>query len=162
MIKVYDDFLNLDEHQFVLEYCERASYIYGDTDTMETPPTGVTHDIPEGIKIYELFRLKTEKIVPEGLLLYRMYINCFSPREIPYFHTDGPNGVTLLYYPQYDWKLDDGGETQILVDEDIRGIVPVSNRILMFDARMLHRATTFRDRYRFTIAIKYKERSWQQ
>jgi Rps23 Pro-64 3,4-dihydroxylase Tpa1-like proline 4-hydroxylase len=158
MIKVYDDFLNLEQHQNVLNYCERASYIYGETDNDLTPPTGVTHDIPEGIMVHEVFRAKIKKIIPEGLSFYRMYINCFSPREIPYFHTDGSNGVTLLYYPQYDWKPDDGGETQIFVDDNIHGVVPISNRMLMFDARMLHRATTFRDRHRFTIAIKYEEK----
>jgi len=33
--------------------------------------------------------------------------------------------------------------------------VPLPNRLMMFDARLLHRATSFRDRHRFTIAVKY-------
>ena len=84
-----------------------------------------------------------------------MYINCFAPREVPYFHTDGDKGVTFLYYPQFSWQPNDGGETQIYVQGNIQGVVPLPNRLMMFDARLLHRATSFRDRHRFTIAVKY-------
>ena len=88
--------------------------------------------------------------------LYRMYINCFAPREIAYFHTDGDEGdLTFLYYPNMEWKLDDGGETQIYETDMFTGVPPIPNRIVMFDASLLHRATSFRDRHRFTIAIKY-------
>ena len=156
MYKIYDDFLKPDEHRSVLEYCFNAEYVYGETDTATTRPTGVVHEMSGGV-VHEMFRVKTGKIVPPGLKLYRMYVNCFSPRELPYFHTDGPNGVTLLYYPQYNWKLDDGGETQIVVDENILGIVPIPNRMVMFDANLQHRATTFRNRHRFTVAIKYEK-----
>ena len=46
-------------------------------------------------------------------------------------------------------------ETQFYIDGEIRGVVPISNRMVYFDANILHRATTFRDRHRFTVAIKY-------
>ena len=108
--------------------------------------------------IYKLFASRILKAVPDlkKLNLYRMYINCFAPSENPYFHTDGEDGYTFLYYPQKDWKLDDGGETQFIIDNNLYGILPESNRMIMFHANIPHRATTFRDRYRFTVAIKYK------
>ena len=84
-----------------------------------------------------------------------MYVNCFSPNENPYFHTDGEDGITFLYYPDQGWELDDGGETQFYIDGEIRGITPVSNRMVYFDANIMHRATTFRSRHRFTLAVKY-------
>ena len=155
MLRVYDNFLSEDEQKDVLDYCEGASYRYGETDDGHTPPTGVTHDIPKEQYIYELFYTKTQPLVPEGLTFYRMYINCFAPREVPYFHTDGDSGVTFLYYPQYNWQPNDGGETQIYVQGNIQGVVPLPNRLMMFDARLLHRATSFRDKHRFTVAIKY-------
>ena len=155
MIKVYDNFLEEEEQNYVLDYCEGALYKYGETDNDGGPTTGVTHDIPNDQYIYKLFRTKTQPLVPDESKFYRMYINCFAPRELPYFHIDGYSGVTFLYYPQHDWKPDDGGETQVYVQGNIQGVVPLSNRLMMFDAQLQHRATSFRDRHRFTIAVKY-------
>jgi hypothetical protein len=156
MIKVYDNFLSPEEQQDVIDYCECASYNYGESDDGDTPPTGVTHNIPKNDSIYRLFEDRLKPVAPKGNDLYRMYINCFAPSEIPYFHTDGDDGVTFLYYPQEDWEPNDGGETQLYVRGNIQGIVPIPNRLLAFDADILHRATTFRNRYRFTVAIKYE------
>jgi hypothetical protein len=156
MLRIYDDFLTKEEQNHVLDYCEGARYRYGESDDGDTPPTGVTHDIPNNQYVHELFYAKTQPLVPEGSKFYRMYVNCFAPREVPYFHTDGDSGVTFLYYPQYNWQPNDGGETQVYVQGNIQGVVPLPNRIMMFDARLLHRATSFRDRWRFTLAIKYE------
>ncbi len=156
--KIFNDFFSSDEQQSIQDYCSSAKYTFGETDTAITRPIGLVHEMSGGV-IHELFRIKTGKIIPEGLKLYRMYVSCMSPGEIPYFHVDGPNCVTLVYYPQHNWKLNDGGETQIVVDENIHGIVPVSNRIVMFDGNLKYRATTFRSRHRFTVAIKYEEKT---
>ena len=85
-----------------------------------------------------------------------MYINCFAPSENPYFHIDGESGMTLLYYPNIEWSINDGGETQFYIDENIYGITPIPNRMVIFDASIFHRATTFRNTHRFTVAIKYR------
>ena len=164
-IEIFDGFLSIHEHDFVLNYCLEASYTYGEWDRPETPPTGMVHEIDETSEIYELFECKTEDLVLDPKVhhhyqvtdfkLNRMYINCFAPTECPYFHTDGQNGVTFLYYPQDTWDIDMGGETQFVVDDEIKGIFPIPNRMVMFDANILHRATTFRSRHRFTLAIKY-------
>jgi len=97
---------------------------------------------------------ETKDLVPKNFNLYRMYINCFAPSECPYFHTDG-EGITFLYYPNLEWNLQDGGETQFYVDGNILGVPPAPNRLVMFDGEIVHRATSFRDRHRFTVAIKY-------
>ena len=44
---------------------------------------------------------------------------------------------------------------QFLIDDEIRGIPPFPNRLVCFDSNILHRATTFRDKFRFTLALKY-------
>ena len=97
-IEVVDNFLTPDQHEFVLDYCEEASYYYGEVDRKGLPPTGMIHIIDPDRDIYELFRHKTEQY-SEGELC-EMYINCFAPSERPYFHTDGSDGITMLYYPQ--------------------------------------------------------------
>jgi Rps23 Pro-64 3,4-dihydroxylase Tpa1-like proline 4-hydroxylase len=155
MIEIVDRFLSKEEFDYVLNYCESASYTYGEVDSYGLPPTGMVHQISEIEDIYKLFKSKTEKLV-SGIELYRMYINCFAPSENPYFHTDGDRGdITFLYYPTTRWELNDGGETQFVVNNEIYGVTPVPNRMIYFDASVLHRATAFRNKHRFTIAIKY-------
>ena len=159
LVRVSDNYFTNRQHRFILTYCENCSYTYGEVDNSDTPPTGLIHNIPETEEIYPMI----EKRISESMgvdakkyNLYRMYINCFAPREIAYFHTDGDEGdLTFLYYPNMEWKLDDGGETQIYETDMFTGVPPIPNRMVMFDASLLHRATSFRDRHRFTIAIKY-------
>ena len=156
-IQTSDNFFNKRDQNMVISYCNSCSYTYGEVDNQNTPPTGMVHNISESEKIYSLFESKLSTVpFIKGMELYRMYVNCFAPSENPYFHTDGEDGYTFLYYPQKDWKLDDGGETQFIIDNNLYGILPEPNRMIMFEANIPHRATTFRDRYRFTVAIKYK------
>jgi len=60
-----------------------------------------------------------------------------------------------LYYAVEEWNIEYGGETQFVVDDEIRGVFPFPNRMVMFDANILHRATAFRTGHRFTLAVKY-------
>ena len=157
IVEVIDDFLSTDDAYSVLDYCRMASYTYGETDTSSTPPTGMVHEICETDEIYKLFSSKTDLIAGDDLVLNRMYINCFAPTENPYFHTDcdEEGSITFLYYSSDEWELDLGGETQFYANGQIAGVPPVPNRMGYFDSSILHRATTYRDRHRFTIAIKY-------
>lgn len=143
-----------------MNYCENCSFHYGEVDNSETPPTGLIHEIEPTQEIYPLIEKRIAQSMGSMVSqykLYRMYVNCFASSENPYFHTDGPEGdLTFLYYPNFEWKPDDGGETQIYVGDMIQGVPPIPNRMVMFDAALLHRATAFRDRHRFTIAIKYE------
>ena len=156
-INVSNDFLSREDHQYVLEYCYGTDYQYGENDNAHTPPTGMIRNIDPEEKVYSIFANRIYESCPEThqFNLYRMYVNCFAPSENPYFHEDGERGYTFLYYPQENWQLDDGGETQFYFDGNLYGITPEPNRMVMFDARMTHRATSFRDRHRFTFAIKY-------
>lgn len=156
MIKIEDNFLTLEDCDYVYSYCEFSSYVYGETDGNELPPTGMTHEIKQDSLIYKLFESKTKPFVGDNLSLYRMYVNCFAPSEQPYFHTDGDSDdITFLYYVNKTWNYQEGGETQFIVNNEIYGVTPIPNRMVYFDASILHRATAFRNRHRFTVAIKY-------
>lgn len=179
-ITVINNFLSKEEHQIVQDYCYSAQYFYGEADNYHKVLeyqyfTGLVHEIFSSKRnnnfslytdeienaicqqVYTIFDDKIKKQFPEmaNYKLYRMYVNCFSPNENPYFHIDGETGHTFLYYPQDDWKLDDGGETQFFIDESIHGVLPLPNRIVKFDACIKHKATSFRNRHRFTLAVKY-------
>lgn len=156
-INFVDNFLAPTEHQLVYDYCLKASYTYGEQDNPDTPVTGMIHNIPGHEFVHKLLHRKALNTFDhlKSLRMYRMYVNCFAPNENPYFHVDG-QGYTLLYYPHINWGIQEGGETQFYVDENIQGVLPVPNRMVIFDASILHRATTFRNSHRFTIAIKYQ------
>ena len=188
MIDVFDDFFTEAEHDFILDYCVYSPYFYGESDDCHLPPVGLVHniwiaddDIPadkipveyraygssavdtilEPRKFYELFvdRIAEKFTNCTEDKLTRIYVNCFSPNDNPFFHRDvdeGCDATTFLYYPNLKWKPDDGGETQFAVDGSLYGVPPMPNRLVSFPSEMLHKATSFRDRYRFTVAIKYQ------
>lgn len=157
-INFVDNFLSKPEHQRVYQYCLSADYHYGESDITGYPPTGMIHNISGHEYIYKMLNQKVLNTFEflQPLKLYRMYVNCFAPGENPYFHIDGQTGYTLLYYPHLEWSLNDGGETQFHIEDNIQGILPLPNRMSIFDASILHRATSFRNTHRFTVAIKYR------
>ncbi len=154
MIEIYDNFFNEETHKKIFEYCTNASYFYGESDFPWTPPVGMISSIGIPSEIFDLFENKKINSL-NGLSAYRMYVNCFSSLENPYFHIDGDSGATVLYYPHLEYDLNENGETQFLINDEIRGVLPLPNRLVKFDATLLHRATSFRSRHRFTVAIKY-------
>ena len=156
-IKIVDNFLSQKDFFNVSDFCKKATFNYGETDNPDTPPTGMVHNIVESSFIFNIFKRKTDAIVKDDLTLDKMYINCFAPCENPYYHFDSSDSkcITFLYYANKEWKLNDGGETQFFIDEEIKGVVPKPNRMVYFNSSIFHKATSFRDKHRFTVAIKY-------
>lgn len=153
-----DDFFTETEQKIIEEYCLSAKYEFGEKDMQDTIPTGMVHDIPETEFVFKLFAktIYDRAEFTQDMKLYRMYINHFAPSEQANFHLDG-EGYTFLYYPMMEeYDLDEGGETQFLLDGNIFGIRAISNRMTVFDGTIPHRATPFRNKHRFTIAIKYE------
>ena len=161
MIDVVDEFLEDHLHHRMFEYCKSAKYRYGECDEYGLPPVGMVSDIvPDGNKSpFDLFedRIGGEFYPKHQGCPYRMYINLFTPGEIPFWHKDGEQGTTFIYYPNMHWEPNMLGETQFLIDGEITGIIPKPNRLVGFDANISHRATSFRSEHRFSIAIKYYE-----
>jgi Rps23 Pro-64 3,4-dihydroxylase Tpa1-like proline 4-hydroxylase len=170
-INVEDNFLNENDLAFVHQYCYKSLYVYGEKDNSYSPnATGMVSEIysskncklnedKDKLLIFNLFKenLDEKYEFVKNLTLYRMYINYFSPLENPFFHTDGSNGdITFLFYLNDKWEIDDGGETQFYFNHTIYGVPPLNNRLVYFDADIIHKATSFRNKSRFTIAIKYQ------
>ena len=165
-LEVIDDFFPACDYLKIVKYCYESDYYWGERDTEQSSPTGMIHEIYDcedtPVKesnqwIYDLFLENTNHLCP-NLKLYRMYINLFAPGENPYFHTDSTDDkdITFLYYvPTDDWDIDGGGETQFYHDGVMSGVLSIPNRMVYFDSTILHRATSFRDRWRWTVAIKY-------
>jgi len=156
-INFSDEFFTDTERQVIYKYCVNADYHYGESDNLDYNITGMIHDIPETEFVYKMISKTLYDRVEfiRDMYLYRMYVNCFAPSENANFHQDG-NGYTFLYYPSpEEMDLDEGGETQFLVEDNIYGIRPIPNRMVVFDGMIKHRATPFRSKHRFTVAIKY-------
>lgn len=160
MIKVFNNFLPEEYHKRCFNYCkDTKNYQYGETDSEGLPPTGMVSNIEINHPMIQIFHEKFLEKISEvkNLNLYRSYINCFAPSENPYFHVDSDDqkSLTMLYYPNINWDINDGGETQFLIDDSITGVLPIPNRLVCFPAHVLHKATSFRSGHRFTIAFKY-------
>ena len=156
-INIIDDFFSYEDFLDINNVCNNAEYLFGTKDYGNNSPTGMTHPVQPNTKMYDLFKSSTQKFVDDHLIFHSIIINCFAPSENPYFHPDFDQKgcITFIYYPNTEWDMDWGGETQLLIDGEIRGIIPKPNRMAYFDSTIWHKATPFRDNYRFTVAIKY-------
>jgi hypothetical protein len=118
------------------------------------PPAGVTCDLQSTSRTYQALVEELQKMFKAPLVLDRIYVNRFQTGEQPRFHVDGDVLTCLLYADPEEWNIDEFGETQILANGEIRGVLPRPNRMLVFDGRLPHRATSFLSRQRHTIATK--------
>jgi Rps23 Pro-64 3,4-dihydroxylase Tpa1-like proline 4-hydroxylase len=162
MIKIFDNFFTEDEFNIIYSSSIHAPYYYGELDCDGVPPTGMISDLKEDMDAYNIILNKilslNNKLDKEKV--YRVYINCFAPMEHPHFHCDCDQnvvGITFLYYLNKIWHIDDGGETQFLMNDQITGVLPLPNRMIAFDSRILHKATSFKNKHRFSIAIKFDQ-----
>lgn len=89
---------------------------------------------------------------------YTNYINVYPAGVNPYWHSDTPGGSsrTCLVYLNPKTDLDEGGETQFLIDDEIVGVLAKPGRLVVFDGQMLHKGTSFRSIDRVTLAIKFQ------
>jgi len=155
MIDIIDNFITPEKCQEFYNYCASALYHYGEADTPDNPPTGMISELPFDNKWFKLFDSEISKQCKLNSP-YRAYINLFLPGENPYFHIDGnQEDITFLFYPTLEWNLNEGGETKFYINNELRGILPLPNRAIIFSANILHSATSFRNKPRFTLAIKY-------
>ena len=72
----------------------------------------------------------------------RGYYNCFRKCDNPGFHTD-PGGNTYMFYINYEWDESWGGHTEFKSKETEvpYRIIPKPGRLVVFDARWIHRGT---------------------
>jgi len=152
MINVYDEFLGVSARQAIFKQCHKLYYMMGELDREDCPPTGMVSQLePTDMILPEIISQKLNRPLSS---LIRFYVNYYAAGEKPYFHDDG-ECITCLYYPNGVDDIDEGGETQFLVDNKISAVPHVPDRLIEFDGRIPHKATSFRSTYRFTIAAKY-------
>lgn len=159
-IKIYDDFFNEKFHTTIFNLCKKSYFTFGEKDDLKyTIPTGMVSYIQEDDFIYKAILPKISTLFTRNITIERMYINLFSPNEQPNIHIDSENSedITIIYYPDTELSSpNDKGET-IFYDETKNisyGVQPIPNRLIIFPSNILHSASSFRNKWRFTIAIK--------
>ena len=157
MIDFIDNFLPYQEYKSVIDYCLNVPYHYGASDNYGERPTGMTSKIRKENYIFKLFNEKIREKVKqvENLSIHRMYVNCFAPEEKAFYHKDKDSVITCLFYVNTEYKINSGGETQFIIGNIGTSVLPIPNRLAFFDANIIHKATAFTDKHRFTIAVKY-------
>jgi len=169
-IRTYDNFLNPSEYDNVISELTNLSFVFGETDESNTPPSGVICNLDNKNIIHKtLFEKLSSLNVLDNCYCDRSYVNLYSPNERTYFHHDFTD-YTVLYYPGPSWNINDEGETKFffttnpfdsIIQEDSEdmpimiSIAPVPNRLVIFNGDVLHSATSFRDKHRYSIALKF-------
>ena len=158
MLRIFDNIVSKEENLYIHESLLRGKdYWYGEIDTAGCPPTGMIHNITDdGL----MNRLKQIVFSCEdnlkNLSIQRSYINLFLPKENPYFHTDG-NVITCLFYFNPEYDLNEGGETQFFIENNLTAVQCKPARLVIFDGNILHKATSFRNNPRITVAVKFNK-----
>ena len=173
-IEQIDNVFPKDISKFVSQYyIRKAKYHYGEVDNPDQEPTGLTaqsfyyngssHYIDDDSRvIYDSFKKSIESRYKDFFRtnqIYRLYCNCFAPREFGNFHTDADDEeekYTFLYYPEHEYKFDieEGGWTEFYINDKIIGILPKPNSMVRFTSQIIHRASPMRTHTRFSVALK--------
>ena len=172
LIETYDDFLPFDEYSDLYSEVEKLPFYYGEKDGPGYKPSGLVSDLNDS----EIHNYLYEKVKDldslKGLMHKRTYVNYFGMLENAGYHNDD-TAKTLLFYFNQEWDANDAGETKFLIDaKDVPGIrcentedypiivlvAPISNRIVIFQGDMIHTASSFRDKERFTLAMKFESK----
>lgn len=162
MIEVFDDILLDVERDRIYKEIISLPYQVMEWDQNPDEISGSRSDLVHSSYTFQCLKNYIEKNV-EDITKYNLvqaYVNHFSPREIPYFHvdSDNPNNITIVYYADVwdNYDINEGGGTEFLVDDNIISVIPKSGRFVCFNSNNLHRATTYRNNHRFTVAFKYR------
>ena len=141
---IKDNYLTYSQYQYLWNLVKTTKYKYEGKDNVvisELDDTAFTF-FPTQIN---------------GQKLFRNQINCFLPGLPTQFHIDheSKDAITLIYYLNPTYELDEGGCTELLIDGEIAGIRPITNRALIFNSTILHRGVTYKSQTRFTIGLLY-------
>jgi len=161
-LKIYDEVFTIEKIKEIETECANLKFTFGAFDNLDNPvPTGMSCEGITSTTTFNLLWEFCEKNCPElnNLALWKSSCNFFAPREDALFHNDDDSSeaMTVIYYANKFWDINDGGETKLFIDPTkmIYAVAPLPGRIITFPSNMLHTATGFRNKQRFTPALKF-------
>ena len=150
---IYDN--KVDEHSAsnILQYANSIEGWIEEQDNPGQPSSGYSYTL-EDISLAHFLLERTGEDYT-GLVIDRVYFNKIQPQDCePFYHIDGLEGLTLLYYVNGTSDPDDLGATYFQTDSAIEGVNPLPRRIVTFLPHLVHRASPYRSGVRFTLAVK--------
>lgn len=160
MIKVFDGLIDYETNLKFYNLAIKLNPTEGkpEPDRQDKPVNSTAIGMYTSGKHTTFLAKKIASVFPEvnKMTLYRSSVNVYPPGGNPYWHVDSAvTAYTCLFYFNPKVHLDEHGETQFIINGEIRGILPKPGRLVIFDGTIQHRATTFRSVERVTVAIRY-------
>jgi len=149
----------IDNKEDIYKEVSSLPYFFGEKDNANDEPTGLTSELKkESISFQSIYNFISQHPLLKDKEIHRTYVNLFIPRENANYHPDGLSGYTLLYYANLDYDYNEGGETKFLQENNtVFSVLPVPGRIVVFSAKYIHSASSYKNKHRFSIAFKFKE-----
>lgn len=156
-MKIIDTCMPYIEVKSIYNYClsDRKTY-YLDFDEERSKLNAVASKLEQDDQLFQ----KMYKIIQkhdDSLLLSKLQragINLYLPNTKMYYHADGPV-TTALFYINPKSSLEDGGETQFLINDEMVSVMPKPGRLVIFDGAIRHAATSFLNIPRVTLFFKF-------
>ena len=166
-IKVLKNVFSLQVQTHLYTICRNSQYSIGwqDTGDIELANKPYFHSIGDinSDEVRSWDRMIRDTSFGNELKGYKLHtnvVNCSRPGETYYTHNHGKAKV-VLYYPNFKWNREWGGET-MFYDDNNKDLIFASeyepNKMILFDGRIPHsvRAPTYiADQYRFTMSFFY-------
>lgn len=157
-MEVIDNIYSFQTNSEIYKEVFNLPYHIGELDDIGFEPTGVVAELTDkDDKLVNYLSGVINEHLPHLRNVQRTYVNLFQAGEQPNWHVDGACTTVLIYVMPQELNLSEGGETQFWMDDKIIGIKPKPCRMVVFDGRIDHKATSFKSFPRFTIAFKYGE-----
>lgn len=156
-IYCFDDVLLDSDIDLFLQEIKDFPFYFGETDGPGGIETGLICELDKNLPLsqYLIEKACSNFEILKSLEIYRIYINLFKPAEDANFHIDGEEIITCLFYMNRENNINEGGETQFLIEDFTVGIRSIPGRLCLFPGKILHKATPFRAKHRFTVALKF-------
>tara|TARA_Y100001951_G_scaffold96860_1_gene96013 strand:- start:389 stop:892 length:504 start_codon:yes stop_codon:yes gene_type:complete len=157
-LNIFDNTFTKEEVQDLFNHFITYPFTFGEINKYGYPPTGMISELSsdnEKIKFcLEKISNKINRV--KNKPISRIYLNLFTPREIPYFNNDGEFLIAIVYLNDV-LMANEGGEIQFLDDARFIGstVFPVPGRICLFDGKIHYKDTSFRNYHRLTLTVKY-------
>lgn len=166
-VRVYDNLVSHEDNEYYRKLLLKAPFYYGTIDDPGSKPSGLINEFEhENIQIYPIL----EKI--KDFYLNKIFeveptfkeskptvtrLNLFLPRETPRFHDDSKEWITFIFYINPDFEPNEGGETQFIINKQLKSVPSLPGRLVMFDGGIIHRATSFLNEARLTLVFSFEK-----
>lgn len=166
-IRVVDNFLSNDELQFTMDIINNEKWIYGaQSGQTLSNIKWFGCDLSENLFFKEYLLQKISKITKCNWECSRLYANGQTPLLDGEWHIDKdpPNDdywTVLLYISDITTEniVRVNGHTEFKINNEIKSIEPLKNRIVIFKSDIIHRgrAPSIPEIFRISIAWKLKK-----